>query len=368
MVPMVNSKVSFGKWEGILLIINSICVQIFLNYPGRMSEDAGAAGWMIPIYNAVIVFFLFYLISKLLLKYEGKDLLDISQEINGNVTKVLVGILLSIYIIFIIVLVLREFAEGIKIISLTKSPLGFILILLLTGMVIGSYFGPEAIVRFHAIMVPMIIIGFCLIIIGVVPYYNFNNLFPILGKGGYSIIIKGFSGISTYSPLVFLLLITPFIKTNHNLKRVGTVSIITAGFFLTVSVVSFVSAFSYQNPSEQFIPIYQMARLIQVPEVFERIEVVFLFIWVISVLLFLNIVFYFLIYIFSKALSLEYIKPLIIPFAILVLSLSALPEDYLMVRQLYNKYFNNYVWIITFGLVFMILIIANLKRRKKKIE
>jgi hypothetical protein len=65
-----------------------------------------------------------------------------------------------------------------------------------------------------------------------------------------------------------------------------------------------------------------MGRLINYGRFFQRVEAMFMLIWAAAALLYLSTVFYFILHIIQKTFKLKYYKPLIIPFAILILNLS----------------------------------------------
>ncbi len=362
----MENKVSFGRFEATTLLVNAICVQIFLSFPRIMAQEGATAGWILVFYNSILVLFLFILIIRLFSRFEGMDLLDISENIGGSVARILIGSLIMLYFAFITSLILREFGEGIKVVALPESPLNFVILLFMVGLVGSAYFGLESIVRFHAIIIPLIMVGLLIVLFGVSPHYNFDNLYPVLGTGAYSIFVKSIDRISTFSALIILFMITPFIKTVKNLKIVGFITITTASVFLIMATVVFLAVIPYPAALESEIPIYQMARLIDIPRIFERVESVFIIIWTAAVLLFLSAGFYFLVYVFKRTFKLTYYKPLILPFAILILSLSHLLNNDVSTIHLKTKYFSHFSWIVSFGLPLLLLGASYILRMEKR--
>ena len=360
----MENKVVFGRWEAIFLLLNTICAQVFLNFPRIMAQEGLTAGWILVIYNSILVLLAFALIVKLFAKFEGKDILDISEGLGGNSARIAVGMLIVLYFIFAVSSVLREFGANMKKIAFPAQNIDFIFLFVLAVLVGGAYYGLEAIARFHMFMVPIIIAGFIIIAIAVTPYYDLGNLFPIGGKGAYSIYINGFNRISTFSALIILFFMTPFIKTHSNLKAVGFITIGMSAVFLSAATIIYLMVIPFPVAAENFIPIYQLAKLFEVARILERIESVFIIIWSVSVLLYLSTTFYFLVYIFKKTFKLDYYRPLIIPFAIIIISLSSLPKDLLGFIHASSKYFSDFSWVITFGMTIVVLVAANMLKRK----
>lgn len=368
MVIRMQSKVSFGVWESVSLLVSLISTQIFLGFPRSMVETAGTASWILIIYVTVLALVGFYIISRLYKGFEGCDLLDISEKAGGGVVRIFVGCILLVYLIFIISIVLREYAENMKAVAFPVSPISFITLFFITGMVLAAYFGLEAIVRISAYIVPIIIMGYLLILIGVMPYYEFSNILPILGAGPYSIFGKGSLRLSIYSAVSILFIIAPFIKGYGNFKKIGYLSIgMSGGFFLVTSII-YVMVFSYPMALESFLPVYQLARLIYYGRFFERIESMFMIVWAGSALLYLSAGFYFILYVFKKTFKLEYYRPLIFPFALLIFTISFLPHNLISALTLEEVYFRNYIWIVTFVMPMIILLLARYVKRNAEKE
>ncbi|MCR4435856.1 MAG: GerAB/ArcD/ProY family transporter [Clostridiales bacterium] len=366
---MQESKIVFGKWETAALLINALNVQVFLNFPRTMAERGGTAGWILAAYISVLAFLLFLLISRLYSRFEGKDLLDLGEYIGGSAGRIIVGIIILIHITFIISIILREFAEDMKVISLPASPISFVILFFLSGMIAGAYAGIEAIVRFHAFIVPIILAGYLIIIGGVAPYYNISNIMPILGNGAYAIFGSGFFRISSFSGLIALFLLFPFIKTGKNFKSAGSLAIGISSGVLITSALTFLLVFPYPSAIEGFLPIFQLARLINYGRFFQRVESIFVMIWAIAALLYLSMGFFLIVYVFSKTFRLEYYRPLIIPMAIIVFAISLWPKNLMSAIAMETVYFRSAAWAVTFGMTLLLLLVAGaMKKRNHRKE
>jgi len=323
----LKKNVVFGRWEGISMLLIVICTQIFVNMPRVAAEEAGTAGWILVLYVSLLSIGIFGLITVLYRRFEGKDLLDIAQETFGPAGRITLGIILVLFILFIASLVLREFSENIKIISLNMSPISYVAFFFAVSMAIGAYMGIEAIVRVAAIAVPVIILGYILIAVGVTQYVEISKITPLLGAGPYRIFVKGISRMSLYAGIILVFFIPPFLKTNKNLRFVGYVSLWMSTVFMTLSTLVYLLVYQFPASIENFLPMYQLARLIKYGRFFERIESVFMVIWGMTAFLYLSITFFFIVYIFHKSMGLKYYRPLVLPFAILLYTLSLIPEN-----------------------------------------
>jgi spore germination protein (amino acid permease) len=364
----MENKITFGRFEATCITLTLLSTQLFLNLPRLVMESVWTAGWILTIYITVVSFFLFMIIAKLYVRFEGKDLLDLGEYIGGNIGRIIVGLIVTAFLLYITPIILREFSEDMKIISLPQSPLSFVMFFFLAGMVVAAYLGIEAIVRYSAIVVPIIAVGYLLIIAGSIQYFDVSRITPVLGKGLYAIFVEGLPRISVFAGIINVFLIFPFMKTNKNFKTVGYASIIISGLFFTIGVLAFSLVYQYPTGTESFLPMYQLARLIDYGRFFERIESIFVPVWVVSALFHLSILLFLIVHVFKKTFNLKYHRPLILPFAILIYTFSFLPQNLISAIEL-EKSFRNFAWTISFLLPLLLLIIARvIKKRSKKEE
>ena len=362
----MQDKISFGNWEAAMLLTNLICAKIFLYYTRMTAEDAGTAAWILSVYISLLALIMFMVLIKLFRKFEGRDILDIAEIAGGKPLKIITGLVLTGVLLYLSVAFLREFTEEMKVVSLPTSPLSYIMFFFIIGVVVGSYLGIEAILRYNAIIVPVITVGFIAILIGVIPQIDLTNLFPLLGNGPYSIFGKGFFRVSVFAELVILFLMPPFLGNYKNVKRVGYIAIgLSSAFFIAGSMM-YILTFPYPSNLESFLPIYQMARLINLGRFFQRIEAVFVFIWAMAAFIYLAATFYFMVYAIAKTSGLKYMRPLIFPFAVIVYSAAFIPQNLITVINFKTHFFNKTAWLVTFVFTGLIMAIANLRKDVKR--
>ncbi len=362
----MEKKINLGKWEAAAILINMLCVKIFLNFPRKMTEEAGNAGWLLAIYICILAFAGFYIIAKLYRKFEGKDLLDIGEHIGGSIGRVVVGLIVVALLLFIVSIIVRTFTEDMKIVALAVSPISYVTTFFIVCMVIGAYLGLEAIARYHAIIMPVIGVGYLLIILGVTPYMELSNLLPILGKGANAIFIHGSLATGVFTELIFLFLLTPFLKSNQRFKSTGYTALAITSLLLIISAVSYLMVIPYPVAEQKILPIYHLARMINFGRFFQRLEAIFVLIWATAGLMYVTVGLYFIAYIFKKTFALKYHRPLIFPFAAIIYTLSLLPDTLLQTVWLETGIVREWGWILAFILPILLLLIGSMIKRKAK--
>lgn len=359
----MKNKIVFGSWEAMTVIINLIFAQALLTFPKDMVYYGGSAGWMIPVVITAAALIYFVIITVFYRKLGSLDLIDICERAGGRVLKVIAGLLIVLFLLVYTAVALGGFAQTLKIVSLDKSPLRFVEILFFAGIAVSAYFGIETVVRINAFLIPLVVAGFILITVGVIPKFNINNLFPIMGEG-YMAVAKGSAyKFSIFSPLIIFFFMIPFFK-NRYIKRVGYMSIIVSGLLLLWSTISFLLLFPSQIAVDKRIPLFQMAKHIEFGSFIQRIESIFILICSVSSLLYLSILFTFVIHIMKKTLGLEKSKPVILPMAVITYTISDIFKR--MNFDIISTGRSNFIWLAGLILPLVILIIGAAKKTEVK--
>ena len=88
---------------------------------------------------------------------------------------------------YLIPIVLREFAEDIKVVSLTTTPISIIIALFCIGMLTGAFLGIETLVRINAMAYPVLAAAF-IYPVTVDTAVRLSKIAPWLGPGPLVII------------------------------------------------------------------------------------------------------------------------------------------------------------------------------------
>jgi hypothetical protein len=239
----------------------------------------------------------------------------------------------------------------------------YVRIFFFAGMLLAGYYGIEIVARVSAFLVPIILVLFILTTFGVIPEFKIDHLFPILGEGYSSILMGSCIKLSAFASFIILFLMVPFFK-NQYLKRIGFSYILISGLLLFWSTLSFILIFPYESAVDKTIPIFQMARYISFGDYIQRIESIIVLIASVCALLYLGAVFSIAIQTFTKTFDLKKSKPIILPMAVIVFSLSVLLNRVKIELLGSNKF--NLIWLTGMVLPLLIIVIGAIKKVGKK--
>ena len=111
-----------GKFEGICLMLIIIMNTIVLNIPNLIILSSGTSAIINIIYVSLIAILFTIFVTNIFNRFPGKDILDFSQYIGGNILKTILGIVFLVFFILLSTVAVRYLAGSMKIIYFNNSP------------------------------------------------------------------------------------------------------------------------------------------------------------------------------------------------------------------------------------------------------
>lgn len=245
----------------------------------------------------VIVIGLFWITTKLY--RSNKNIIQLAEMTGKKWLKIIVGVVVFVVLLINYSSIIRIFPETVKIVLLQDFEIEFIIPIFMLAIGIGAYIGLEPIARVNNMFMPLAGIVLLLSLILLIPYFNINNIFPILGNGVYSITVKGINTISLFSDILLLNILLPYCENTSEAKKSGWRAIYISATIGVVILLSYCLIYPYPVSREFMIPVYQLSRVIHLGNFFSRFEVIFQFVWSILVLIYSPIYVYALCYVWQ---------------------------------------------------------------------
>lgn len=358
---MKESKI--GTIEAISLVLTIVVNHIILNLPKSIISSTASAAPLNIIFIGIIAFFISYLVYRLLKNFPNLDILDISKFLGGKWLKNLIGVLFLLYFVCISSIILRTFCEALKIIYLQKVSISFIILLFIIAIIIINKLGFKSMIRANLLIMPIILFSIFFIFIANIKNFTFQHIFPILGYGIVPTFLSGISNLFAFGGIAYLYFLPPSIDSK-NLKKISIISILTSVIFLFLSITSLLFMFPFIGNTESIMPLYMAVRYIEFSRFFQRLDAVFLLLWIMSIIGYLSIVVSFSIYIFQKITNVQDSKPLVYCFSGIIFIISLIPKDMVQVRFLENEVYKYLVLGLVFVISIILLILANIKYKR----
>ncbi|NLZ51729.1 MAG: endospore germination permease [Thermoanaerobacteraceae bacterium] len=358
---MINNM-KLGESEAIALSATVISTKIFLTLPAVISDLVGCSGWMTILASGLLTTIFFLFILKYINRFPDKTFPETAAEIVGPYIGVFLSLLILITWVVKISFTLRIFSEAMIINALPHTPLSIIVAVFTIVAVIVSYMGINTIAQACYITFPVSLGAILVICIMTFHLWETDRMFPLLGNGLWPVLKYSLLRTSDFIELN-ILYIFPIFFHQKQLKRIGYKSIAVSTMIFFVVVLTNTLSFPTEVSREMYLPLYMMARNIYLGRFLQRIEGIFMVFWLISGCLWISAGLFGASALLASILKLPEYQPLILPLAIISYSISFIPQNLPDLVLLISYYIRNTLFIITFGIPLILLVIAHFRKK-----
>lgn len=349
--------------EAIAFLTIIMANKIILNLPKSIIASTGTSAWLNTIYIFIITLLITLLVIRLLKKFPGQDILDISNYLGGGILKSIIGVLfISLFLIFI-TLTVRNFSETLKIIYFNESPIIFIMLFFIISSCIANKFGLKVIAKTNLILAPIVLISILIILFSSPNTFVIQRLLPILGYGINETFFSGLSNLFAFIGIGYLFFIQPLLKNEKNLKKVSIVSLIISGTLLFLSVCCLLMVLPFILDTNESISLYLLTRIVNYGEILQGTNTIFILIWILSIITYISIELFFVLYITKKITKIENTNAVNYCFSSIILGFSILIQNYAQFVSFIENILKYASMIFIFGIDILILILANVKQK-----
>lgn len=361
---MNSSKIN--TIEAIMLILTIVVTHTILALPRNILVSTKSATILNLIYVSIIAILISYFIYKLFKNFSGADIIDVSEFLGGKVFRNIVGIIFISYFIISSSILLRNFCESLKIIYYPMTNIVFIVLMFIIALCIANRLEFSATLKTNTLIIPLVLISIIFLFFANMNKFTPERIFPLLGDGLYQTFGLGLINISAFGGIAYLYFLPPLLKEPKKMKKIYLISIGVSAIYLILCVSTLLFMFSFFIETNEITPLYNATRYIEFGSFFQRLEAVFLLIWILAFACYLSIATKFSMRIFQKITKIENKNELIDIFGLLIFGIAMLPKNYAISEKFETKIYPYLVLGIVFAFSLIILVIANLKKRKKQ--
>ena len=352
-----------GNFEAICLIVVLFINHIVLNLPQMILNSSGSASTLNVIYILILVLLFTMLVIKLLKKFAGLDILDISEYLGGKPLKIIIGFLCIFYLIFETVFLLRMFSKNLLLVYFQNYPISFIMFLFLFVGVVSNIIGKKSIIKTNTIIVPIASFSIFFTFIFVSDLMRIERSLPIFYNGISQVFLSSACNIFAFNGLFFLFFISPLLNKKEDTSKVAFWSVLICGIFLILSISTLVFAFSDIYTVSRLSPVYFIIINSRLSAFLERPEAIFIFIWTLALMSFINIAIMFILNIFKKLTNVTETKHLGASVCAIIFVITMLLNHIFTFENIANLFYKYATLILVFGIFTLILIGANIKNK-----
>lgn len=361
---MTKSKI--GTIEAIMLILTIIVTHTIMSSPREILVSTKSATILNLIFVSILAIAISFFIVKLMKNFPGLDIIDISEYLGGKVLKNMIGIIFISYFLVSSSILLRNFCESLKIIYYPMTNIVFILSMFIIAICAANRLDFNASLKTNLLILPLVLASMIFLFFANMNKFVPERIFPIFGDGLFNTFILGLGNLASFGGIAYLYFLPPFLKEPEKMKKIALLSIGISAIYLILCVSTLLFMFSFFINTNEITPLYNATRYIEFGSFFQRLESVFLLIWILAFACYLSIVSKFAMNIFQKITNIETKKPLIDIFSLLILGISLMPKNYAISDKFETEIYPYLVLGIVFFLGISILILANISKKKQK--
>ena len=189
-------------------------------------------------------------------------------------------------------------------------------------------------------------------------------LTPILGKSFNDTFIIGISNCFSMYIIVMYYFLKPLLKDINDFKSVSIISYIISFVLLILTVVPMLTLFNANSNSEPINSLFLLSRQIEFGRFLQRVDSLFIFLWIFAVLSYLSLIIFLINRIIKKILPISNEKMLSYLTCHILFSISLIPTNISIIHFIENTLYRYLVIGFVFILETSILILANFKKVK----
>jgi spore germination protein KB len=315
--------------RGSLAIATLVLVtKVFYTNPAAVIKGTGPAAWYVTLISVLVSMLLLQFVYILLKRFPDKVLSEVFEKVWGKLIGKVLSLVFIAYFMFCAGSNLREFVEMIKTYNLPYTPPSIIIFTFLLPVALISYLGLETLSRIAYLGFWFVLGSIFIILILDYPFYRIDSIYPLGGSGLKQNLYIGLTRNSAYNEMLILAF---FVNSIHGLKyfkKASILSLIISGITISSVILCSLMAFDYTMSTEHLSNLFELSRSIYFGRFFQRLESIFLIVWVTTSVILVTIFFYTSISIFCRSFNINDHKPLILPFIFLTFVITLMPENF----------------------------------------
>jgi spore germination protein KB len=361
-------KQKITSFQAILLVMSTILPTAILTVPYHVVRFSKQDSWISIVIATIVGVAFASLIASICRQNPEQTFLGWLQGRLGRKLGTCIGILLTYYYFLTAFIILREFTNFLSENVLTRTP-SYMLMIVTVGVALYAVSqGIEVIARINLVVVFAALLVFLITAILLAKGVHPRFLFPFWDQP-LSVIIQG--GIlpgSWLSEVAIVLLVAPFLNHPQEAGKVGISGVILAGVVLSVFVVAAVTIYGPNLLTHMSFPTFNMIGIIQVGRFLERVDILFISIWICLMYVKISIFMFGAFHCFVQTFRIRCEKPFLFALGLL----AVLSSLYAWPKTPYFNYFITFAlapYLLAFNVILPLFIrlclcVTNMKRLK----
>ena len=227
-------------------------------------------------------------------------------------------------------------------------------------------YGFRAIVHTICIVIPFALGSILLALFAVYDEISLTKFSPFFGYNFHTTFVNGLLNMFSLYIVTYYYFLMPLLKNSFDFKKISVISYIVSWTLLFLTVLSISAVFPMSDSSEPLNSLYLLARKIELGNFLQRLDALFILLWLVSVFCYLSISIFMINRILQKITNIQNQKMLSFSVISIFFGLCLIPFNVELSRFIENTVYRYMIIGLIFIVCFIILIGANIKFKFKK--
>lgn len=355
-----------GKLESISIIILIMINKLILNIPYYIVNLTGNGSIANIVYIGIIDFIFLLIILKLFKNFENSDIIDISEYLGGRTLKTIIAIISILLFLLVTFITLLDFSNVLHKIYFSQFPIIYILGFFIIGVAIANFVGIKSISRITSFIVPFAILSILVTFIAVLKDLKITSITPIFGESYNKTFILGLSNSFSMYIMVYYYFLKPLLKEPNDFKKVSIISYGISLILLLLTIISMLTIFTSNASNAPINSLFLLARQIELGTFLQRVDAIFILLWIMSIFSYLSFVIFIINRIIKKVTNVGNEKMLTFSICSILFGLTLIPFNIAELNFIEDIIYRYIVLAFMLGLGIILLILSNIKLLRKK--
>lgn len=303
------------------------------------------------------------MIAYLSSKFPNQTIIDYSKTILGAVPAKLINAVLFVYFTTFTGIVVRAFADAIKVFLLQNTPLEVIIFSMLVLSVYLVQNGINPLARICEAFFPIVLISISILIWLSLQNFNIQEFYSFWQVDVIDLLKAMPSTILAYLGFEILLLVGAFVVEPKKLVPYGVIGTSIAAVLYVVTVVIAIGVFTTDTLKYQRYPTLELAKSITFPGAFaERFDIFFAIFWILAVFTTVAIFYYLSAFSITKLIGLKNYRPFCYLLLPVIYFTALMPQNIYQAGE-FSKLISYFGGIVVFVIPGILLVVMLIRRK-----
>ena len=324
---MAHPRLSYGIRSLVALGVLVIVTQSFHPLLLLPMQAGQTAGWLILLLAAIMATPFGLILAIAMRKIPGSDLIELAKIAFGRAGAIVTALLFAALFAFLGSMILRETSEMAISSAFPHTPQTFATSALLMGSVFVAYGDTAGLVRLGRVLAPVVAGALLLLSLGAFPWGRPQFITPFWGPGPVQLLLQAPAVGIFFAPANVLTILTRGINNRHTMVPIASALPLISGAILALVTLVLNMVMPFPLSVSVTYPLHAASRLLLGGRFFERLEGIWLFLWVMTTIVFSGALLHAASVAVCRAFELRKHTPAVLPLATVTMTLAFFPRN-----------------------------------------